>query len=83
MIAVASPVATGSYETIRARLARTHGVSILSSEPVAGGVEICLTAHSVQAAEFAECELGGLEPGQAWTEAGGLLTLSVVLRADV
>lgn len=46
-------------------------------------MELQLTAHSVQAAEWAEYAFGGLEPGQFWTERDGLLALSLVLRHDV
>lgn len=72
-----------TVERLRQQLAGVHGVSVLSAEPVIGGVELQVTAHSVQAAEFAEYALGGLELGQVWAERDGLLTLPVVLRRNV
>lgn len=84
MVAVA-PIALADSAIVHLRrsLERVHGVTVQSAERVSDGIELRLTAHSVQAAEWAEYTFGGLEPGQFWTERAGLLTLSLVLGQNV
>lgn len=84
MVAVApiAPVDCTVAHLLRS-LERVHGVTVQSAEPVSDGMELRLTAHSVQAAEWAEYTFGGLGPGQFWTERAGLLRLRVVLRQNV
>jgi hypothetical protein len=87
MVAVAERIAASSAEVtsrrLQQRLARTHGVSVRSCESIPRGVMLCLQAHSVQAAQFAEHELGELGHGQVWTDSDGVLTLRVAIRANI